>query len=87
MNRRGNIEVKQTMEDLLKGKTFHTCLDEQIIFSQLKQDDSAIWSLLLASGYLKVENYQFNMTTGHDEYELKLTNLEVRFMFQNMVTG
>jgi len=85
--REGNINVKWIMEDLLKGGTFHTCLDEQIIFNQLKQEDSAIWSLLLASGYLKVENHQFNMATGRDEYELKLTNLEVRFMFQNMITG
>ena len=28
--------------------------DEQIVFEQLQQDKNAIWSLLLASGYLKV---------------------------------
>ena len=30
-------------------------IGEQIIFIQLGEDENAIWSLLLASGYLKAE--------------------------------
>ena len=29
-------------------------IDEQIVFSQLDDKETAIWSLLLASGYLKI---------------------------------
>ena len=54
--RRGEAQVKIIMEDLLSGKTFHVRLDEQVIFSQLDHKGSAVWSLLLASGYLKVEH-------------------------------
>jgi len=39
--------------------------------------NSAIWSLLLASGYLKVLNYTLNPEVGRPEYELCLTNKEV----------
>lgn len=37
--------------------------DEQIIFGQLEQDESAVWSLLVASGYLKVEEIEYRGLT------------------------
>ena len=65
-------------------------IDEQIIFSQLLQKKNAIWSLLLAAGYLKVVNV--NADRGADAekdplYSLALTNLEVKCMFRNLVLG
>ncbi|MDE7211137.1 MAG: ATP-binding protein [Lachnospiraceae bacterium] len=85
--RRGSKEVKFTMEDLLKGNTFHAIIDEQIVFCQLDRNEDAIWSLLLASGYLKAERCLFNMETGEKEYDLKLTNHEVKIMFRKMING
>lgn len=85
--REGSPQIKETMEDLLEGRTFCTEIDEQIVFSQLDDHDSAVWSLLLASGYLKAENYQFHEEEGTEEYELVLTNKEVRFMFRKMIRG
>ena len=43
------------METLLDGGTITVNFDEQIVFEQLEKDENAIWSLLLASGYLKVK--------------------------------
>ncbi|MCM1542003.1 MAG: ATP-binding protein [Blautia sp.] len=83
--REGSPEIKMTMERLLQGDTFHTVLDEQIIFNQLDQGDEAVWSLLLASGYLKVMHYEFNAMRRKAEFELRLTNLEVRVMFEQMI--
>ncbi|MCM1121513.1 MAG: ATP-binding protein [Eubacterium sp.] len=83
--REGIPDVKMTMEELLHGQIFHTVIDEQIIFSQLDRKTSAIWSLLLASGYLRVENYVFYEESGRTEYDLKLTNKEVRLMFEQMI--
>lgn len=87
--RQGNTDIKQTMEELLKGRSFETTIDEQVIFSQLDGNADAVWSLLLATGYLKVLG-----TRGSDEdeeddvyYTLTLTNLEVRKMFRKMVKG
>ena len=73
------------MENLLKGKHLYKEIDEQIIFIQLDVDENAIWSLFLASGYLKAESCTLNEETGGDLYELALTNKEVQIMFQKMI--
>ncbi len=73
----GEPSIKMRMERLLQGKSFQTILDEQIVFDQLDQGENAVWSLFLASGYLKAEHAQFNPLRRKMEYELKLTNLEV----------
>jgi len=83
--REGSRDVKIIMEDLLEQKSFHIQIDEQIVFSQLNQDESAIWSFLLAGGYLRAENHIFNEEEGEEEYELVLTNKEVRIMFRQMI--
>ena len=83
--REGAPEVKMVMEDLLQGKTYRAVLDEQIVFNQLDYKDSAVWSLLLASGYLRADAVVFNKESGKTEYSLALTNREVRFMFEGMI--
>jgi len=83
--REGSRDIKVIMEDLLKGGRFHIKIDEQIVFNQLDHNESAIWSLLLASGYLKAEEYTFDPKTGKEEYVLTLTNKEVNLMFRNMI--
>lgn len=85
--REGSPNVKLIMEDLLNGKAFCTQIDEQIAYSQLDYDETAIWSLLLAGGYLKVEKLTFYEEQGIDEYTLVLTNKEVRIMFKKMIEG
>lgn len=85
--REGSIGIKIVMEDLLKGGRLCTELDEQVVFSQLGQNESAIWSLLLASGYLKVENHTMDEESGKECFELMLTNKEVRIMFERMIEG
>lgn len=85
--REGTPEIKKVMEDLLEGKVLRTQIDEQIVYNQLNQNDEAIWSLLLASGYLKVVKYTLNPDMGWPEYELALTNKEVRLMFEGMIAG
>ncbi|MDD6616629.1 MAG: AAA family ATPase [Lachnospiraceae bacterium] len=87
--REGNRRIKETFEHLLQGESIRTPIDEQIVYSQL-DDDAAIWSLLLASGYLKVLSYESEEAVeyGEDaEYELNLTNYEVERMFFKLVRG
>ncbi len=85
--REGNQDVKMIMEDLLEGKSLCAEIDEQIIFNHLDEDENAVWSLFLASGYLKAERYRMDEDWGSMEYELSLTNKEVRIMFRNMIKG
>ena len=83
--REGSVDIKISMENLLKGERLYKEIDEQIIFDQLDADENAIWSLFLAGGYLKAEGHEFNEDTGADLYELALTNKEVQIMFQKMI--
>ena len=85
----GNKNIKNTFEELLDGRHILCPIDEQIVYNQLKENESAIWSLLLASGYLKVIRYQDADKVEDEEvlYELALTNYEVKRMFYGMVRG
>lgn len=88
--REGDKSIKTTFEKLLKKETICCAIDEQIVYNQLDGDENAIWSLLLASGYLKVLHYEEADLIGSGEevmYELTLTNNEVLRMFYGMVRG
>ena len=85
--RRSSKGIKENFETLLRGGTIQTQIDEQIIYDQLTERESAIWSLFLASGYLKAEKTEWQKDTGQTVYFLSLTNLEVRIMFENMIRG
>ena len=79
--------IKQTVEDLLQGKSFETELDERIVFDQLNGSANAVWSLLLATGYLKVEKCGQVGRLLRKVYTLRLTNMEVESIFEDMVKG
>ena len=88
--REGNRKIKEKFETLLQGQVIKATIDEQIVYNQLDNDESAIWSLLLASGYLKVLSYDREDLLEYGEeakYTLTLTNYEVERMFYNMVRG
>ena len=88
--REGSRRIKDTFEQLLKGETIHCPIEEQIVYNQLDDNEGAIWSLLLASGYLKVISYEQLEYLEYGEeakYELMLTNYEVELMFRSMVRG
>lgn len=88
--REGNRTVKESFEQLLQGRYLSVPIDEQIVYSQLNDNEYAIWSLLVASGYLKVldyEKYGAEGVTDAPKYKLALTNYEVSLMFRNMVRG
>ena len=86
--REGNEVLKQDFEELLKGGTIRCGIDEQLVYGNIGESEEAVWSLLVASGYLKVISHEVgNKTTkkGSPLYELALTNLEVETMFYGMV--
>lgn len=86
--REGNGKVKEEFQMLLEGGAVRSEIDEQFVYDQLDMDESAIWSLLLASGYLavkKVETIQSGYGDWKQVYTLKLTDFEVQVMFRRMV--
>ncbi|MCI9298685.1 MAG: AAA family ATPase [Lachnospiraceae bacterium] len=85
--REGNKEIKQNLEGLLGGESFRVEMDEQIVYGELYTKRNAVWSLLLASGYLKAVCTEYAEREGHWYYSLALTNKEVQVMFENMIRG
>ena len=86
--REGDESIKATFETLLKGEVIRCPIDEQIVYDQLEEDnEEAIWSLLLASGYLKVLSFEEKVAGKKQLYDLALTNDEVRDMFCDIVRG
>ena len=87
--RKGDAETKMIVEDLIRGKSFKAKIDEQIVFSQLDGNSDAVWSLLLASGYLKTLDIEVIDTESNRiwMYTLSCTNKETRIMFSQMVQG
>ncbi len=83
--RTGSAEIKKTMETLIAGGTVEKNIDEQIVVEQLKTNKDAVWSLLLASGYLRVETFRTEGRLNKKIYSLKLTNYEVEQMFGTMI--
>ena len=75
------------METLLNGGEITVCFDEQIVFSQLENDENAVWSLMVASGYLKVCEVEYRGMMGKPWYHLAVTNMETLSMFTGMFTG
>ena len=86
--REGNGSIKKQFEELLQGKHLRVPVDEQIVYNQLDENEDAVWSLLVASGYLKVLDYDRldELELGEEAcYELAVTNREVHMMFDGMV--
>ena len=86
--REGSRKVKETFERLLQGESIRAEIDEQIVYDLLDGSEQALWSLLLASGYMKVKEYEIHISEfgeWKEEYELELTNFEVKVMFRKMI--
>lgn len=67
----GTGQIKADFETLLSGGTVVTEIDEQIVYSQLMSDEGAIWSLFLASGYLKVKSFRIE-ESDYGDYRVAL---------------
>ncbi len=80
-------EIKEKMELLLKGEQIVENFDEQIVFEQLDHNESAIWSLLLASGYLKAVDIEYRGVYRKPWFHLAITNMETAGMFAGMFRG
>ena len=84
---KGSPYIKTMIENLISGEKINVIVDEQIVFSELDYSEDAVWSLMLASGYLKVISLEplDAMRESECEYELALTNREILFMFRKMI--
>jgi hypothetical protein len=72
--------LQPAIEALLEGGSVERFVNENVVLSDLDEDEDTLWSLLLFSGYLKAEKRSF----GHGErpaHRLSIPNLEVREVY------
>jgi len=74
---------KEQLEFLLNGDSIERIIDENIVFGDLKTNESAIWSLLVMTGYLKVSTRHY--TEQGSKCQLKIPNQEVRSLYRNII--
>ena len=80
----GSAEMKTRMETLLDGGNITVNIDEQIVFDQLEQNEDAVWSLLLAGGYLKVENLKYEGITREPWYTLHYKSGNHQYVYKHV---
>lgn len=80
----GSNELKRDLECLIRGELLQKKITENIDFQALESDPDAIWSLLLASGYVTAENTEDNEPTTCN---LRITNRETLLLYTGIVEG
>ena len=82
--REGDADLKSDFEVLLSDGSVEKRFDEQVSFDELGRRPGAVWGLLVAGGYLRIEAADPSLENGSI---LKITNHEVALSFDGMVRG
>ena len=70
-------------EDLLLGKTVEKRIDENVVFADLKRNETAAWTILLMAGYLKVIGER--QTEVGTYCTLSIPNREIRGLYRGII--
>ncbi len=77
-------ETYEKLEDLMQGKSFMTHIDTGVIYPQIQNDPSAIYSFLLVTGYLKATAN--DQTFGGDYIcKVALPNKEISYVYSKEI--
>ena len=77
----GGDEVKADVETLLTSSVISKTIDDGIVFTDLEKSPSAVWSMLLYSGYVTI----VSTPVYGSPLELKIPNKEVFELYKSMV--
>lgn len=77
-------ETYEKLEALMQGKSFMTRIDTGVIYPQIQNDPSAIYSFLLVTGYLKATSN--DQTFGGDYIcKVALPNKEISYVYSKEI--
>jgi len=77
--KQADSDIKQKFEELIKGNEIEANVDTEVVFKQLDNKKDAIWSLMVASGYLKVCHKKGKIC------KLAVTNQEIHEMLEGLI--
>jgi len=79
---KADTSIKQDLDILTQGGSINKAIDDNIVFTNLSNDEEALWSLLLHSGYLRYDNIAVDEETGSEIADLSLPNSEILCLFK-----
>lgn len=65
------------LNDLLNRKYIYTSIDEGVIYDDIGKNSSSLYTMLLTTGYLTVDENDDDTLQDHDEYRLCIPNEEL----------
>ena len=77
-------DIYERLNALLKGETFLTYVDTGVIYPQIKNNPSTIYSFLLVAGYLKAVKTNASFTSDF-MCEVALPNREIAFVYNKEI--
>jgi hypothetical protein len=82
---KGGKELKEELEQLIRGETMEKAIDDNIVLKYIETDDNALWSFLLMGGYLKPTAKRMDPATDKMYYSLAIPNREVRTIYSSII--
>lgn len=77
-------EIYQKLTSLVNGESFTTYIDTSVIYPQIKNNPSSIYSFLLVAGYLKVVKSSVSIS-GDFMCEVALPNKEISLVYRKEI--
>ena len=74
------LRLEPMFEALLEGGSFERTLEDNVVLSEIRRSEDALWSLLVFAGYLKAEKAHED-ALGRAVYRLSIPNREVRQVY------
>ena len=75
------LRIKE-LQGLLDGKTVTVSLNETVMYDQIEKDASALYTLLLTTGYLTIESVS---PTTYNRYSLRIPNEEIKQVYRQEI--
>ena len=75
------LRIKE-LQGLLEGKTVTVSLNETVMYDQIEKDASALYTLLLTTGYLTIESVS---PTTYNRYSLRIPNEEIKQVYRQEI--
>ena len=82
--RQADAERLQALQDLMDGQCINTTIDDGVIYKDIGKSDSALYSMMLNTGYLKAVHVE-DIRSEMEWYEVKIPNEEIKRVYKREI--
>ena len=82
---KGGKELKEELEQLIRGEVIEKAIDENIILKQVTTREDLLWSFLLMGGYLRQTPKRRDQVSGKMYHTLLIPNTEVKTIYVQII--